>query len=193
MNLINHTPKHIHWFFHPTLTQNKQHWSYLARFQVRTGDTTHSEWPTIPAETCCSCFCWCLLDLRDLGDVVPHLHAAALWIKKKKGFTINPACAAVDCKTFLWVWISVLGLVPSPCSQTYLGDEFYFLPNTSRGGCAQVRRSMWLCQPQMCFYAATPWYERMHWQNHNDIQWHAACIWTCVVTFKHGELVLCPH
>lgn len=25
-----------------------------------------------------------LLDLQDLGDVLPHLHAAALWIKKKK-------------------------------------------------------------------------------------------------------------
>ena len=57
-----------------------------AYFPVRSADTTRSERPSVPAEPprCCSCCAARLLDLQDLGDVLPHLHAAALWIKKKR-------------------------------------------------------------------------------------------------------------
>lgn len=136
-----------------------------------------------PSRDTLQLFCCCLLD-QDLGDVLPHLHAAALWTEKKS-FTINPACAAVDCKTFLWVWISVLGAVPNPRSQTYLGEEFSVLLNTSRGGCAQVRRR--LCQPRMFLSGHT-----LKWEDAlTKPQRHAV---TCniystisTVTFKHNQ------
>lgn len=107
--------------------------------------------------------------------------------KKKKSFTINPACAAVDCKTFLWVWISVLGPVPSPCSQTYLGDEFYFLLNTSRGGCAQVRRSMWLCQPQMLLSGHTLKWEDALAKPQRHAMTRNIYLNVNTVSFKHNE------
>lgn len=79
-------------------------------------------------------------DLQDLGDVLPHLHAADLWVED---FTINPACAAVDSKTFLWVWISVLGLVPrTPAAKSSEGNNFFAAWHQQRGVCSSHERQV---------------------------------------------------
>lgn len=104
---------------------------------------------------------WCLLDLQDLGDVLAHLVAAALWIKMALK---NAACAAVDSKAFLRVWISVLGLVPRvPAAKQGWENFFSLLHNTSRGGCAQVRRSTPDGKPILSSHTLKK-------GNHNDMQ-----------------------
>lgn len=95
---------------------------------------------------------WSISDLPDLGDVLAHLHTAALWAKTL--LQKDTACAAVDSKKSpQWVWISVLGLVPGVAAAA-TGWEvscFYCLPPAEGG----VLKSWGVSE--LCVWAATPW------------------------------------
>lgn len=117
------------------------------------------QWSVLSRETL-QLLCWWLLDLQDLDNVLAHLHAAALWIKKAPPKKRKPRTTTTE--TLL-----VLQWRPKP----FCGSEFVFLdlypcrvpaakqsgewmipthtpsihtillPNTSRGMRAQVELS----------------------------------------------------
>lgn len=108
-------------------------------------------------------------------------------LKKKKRLHIkkkNPACAAVDSKSsFLWVWISVLGLVPRvPLQPTRAERERGELPfaawRQQREVCSSQEEdvSVWVCvaaapaEASDVSSAATPWDETTCEQKHTEMQ-----------------------
>lgn len=104
-------------------------------------DTTHSVGLLVPVEWCRSCCSEASQIFKTWAICWPTYTQQLCELKRfhKKTLLVLQRTA----KRFLWVWISVLGLVPRvPASVQDWEEKFSLLRNTSRGVCAQVIRSV---------------------------------------------------
>lgn len=93
----------------------------------------------------------CLLDLQDLGNVLSHLHVAALWlIKAQQNLGL---CCEGQCKGIMWVWIRVLGRTPTVLAVIVI---FLFCMTPAEGGVLKSGTTGLLWHKPLMILTATP-------------------------------------